>query len=188
MKIEMRNHVTEADGVIDKFYLEKLTIGQISEQKNVSGAAIVEYLAKHAVIFRGVENAIVARAHIEDVNTVNIGMFNEKIEKAEKAEKEKAEKEKGVKYDDKKPRWDLLPLELVEGIVKVLTFGAQKYQDDNWQHVDNAEKRYFAALMRHLTAYQSGETVDDEFGLSHLDHAACNLIFLRYFEKNKNKS
>jgi hypothetical protein len=94
---------------------------------------------------------------------------------------------KGVKYDGEKPRWDLLPLSTLEGAVKVLTFGAQKYADDNWKIVENAEKRYHSALMRHLVAYFNGETIDPESGLSHLDHVICNLVFLKWFEmQSKN--
>ena len=40
--------------------------------------------------------------------------------------------EKGLKLDFDKLRWDLLPIECVEEIVRVLTFGAKKYDDNNW--------------------------------------------------------
>ena len=69
---------------------------------------------------------------------------------------------KGVKYDEGKPRWDLLPLKEVEDIVRVLTFGSLKYEDDNWKRVPNQRKRYFAAMMRHLTAWWEGEKNDAE--------------------------
>jgi len=86
--------------------------------------------------------------------------------------------EEGRKYDGLKPRWDLLPLDAVEEIVHVLTYGAKKYADHNWIHVPNAKERYFAALMRHLKSYQGGEMLDPESGFSHLAHAGCCLIFL----------
>ncbi|KKM03271.1 hypothetical protein LCGC14_1776070, partial [marine sediment metagenome] len=56
----------------------------------------------------------------------------------------------GLKYDSEKPRWDLLPLDIIEQIVKVLTIEAQKYDDDNWRKVENGKKRYYAAMMRHI--------------------------------------
>lgn len=96
------------------------------------------------------------------------------------------QEEQGKKYDGGKPRWDLLPLSTIEEVVKVLTFGANKYGDNNWQLVNEAQKRYFAALLRHLTAYQRGEKVDSESGLSHLAHAATNLVFLLHFENSSN--
>ena len=91
---------------------------------------------------------------------------------------------KGIKHDQEKPRWDLLPLSAVEELVKVMTYGAGKYKPNNWQHV-KPHSRYFAACLRHLTAHQAGELLDPETQLSHLAHAATNLIFLLYFEKNK---
>lgn len=93
----------------------------------------------------------------------------------------------GMKFDDKKLRPSLLPVESLVGITEVLEFGAKKYDIDNWKQVDNGEHRYFNALMRHLWAYQSGEIVDDESGLHHLKHAGCCLLFMLYFiEQGEN--
>lgn len=91
----------------------------------------------------------------------------------------------GMKFDEDKLRWDLLPLDCVEEVVKILTFGAKKYAPNNWQLVENAEDRYYAALLRHLVAHKKGETIDPESGLLHLSHVACNIIFLLWLEKHK---
>ena len=88
----------------------------------------------------------------------------------------------GMKFDDEKPRWDLLPLDTVEEFVKVLTKGAEKYDDNNWKKVEG--RRYFSALLRHLKDHQRGEKNDPETGLSHLAHAGSNLIFLLWKEMN----
>jgi hypothetical protein len=88
----------------------------------------------------------------------------------------------GVKADAGKPDWSLLDLRQIEGCVKVLTFGAQKYARDNWKKVPDGKNRYYAALLRHLTAWQAGEKIDPESGMNHLDHAMCNLYFLRSFD------
>ena len=69
--------------------------------------------------------------------------------------------QKGVKYDQDKDRWDLLHYPQIEKLVKVLTLGAKKYDDNNWIKVPNAEQRYQAALMRHFTAYVKGENILD---------------------------
>jgi hypothetical protein len=90
--------------------------------------------------------------------------------------------EVGKKYDQEKPRWELLPLATVEDIVKVMTFGAKKYGDNNWKLVE-PKQRYFAAALRHLKAWQSGEIIDKESGLPHLAHALCSLLFLHYLDK-----
>jgi hypothetical protein len=87
-----------------------------------------------------------------------------------------------VKHDGGKPRWYLVPLISVQEIVKVMTFGAEKYEVDGWKHIENPKERYFSACMRHLTLHQAGELVDSESGLLHISHAACSLVFLIWFE------
>lgn len=94
----------------------------------------------------------------------------------------------GLKFDTGKLRWDLLPLECIEDCVKVLTMGANKYAPNNWQKVEGANERYYAALLRHLSAWRQGEEIDPESGVSHLGHIMCNVIFLSWLEKqNKNE-
>jgi Domain of unknown function (DUF5664) len=89
----------------------------------------------------------------------------------------------GKKYDGDKTRWDLLPIESMESVVKVLTMGATKYGDNNWQLVDNARERYYAAAMRHLVEWRKGNKIDNESGESHLAHVMCNMVFLMHFDK-----
>lgn len=89
----------------------------------------------------------------------------------------------GQKLDGDKNRWDLLPYEVVEDIVKVLTFGAKKYDDNNWQKVTPAKPRYFAAAMRHMVSWFGGEKLDPESGINHLAHASCCLLFLIWGDK-----
>ena len=89
------------------------------------------------------------------------------------------------KFDGGKLMWDLLPLGQVKKIVAVLTYGAKKYKPHQWKEVEDGENRYYAAMMRHIEAWQSGEKTDPESGLSHLAHAACCLIFTMFFEDKK---
>lgn len=91
----------------------------------------------------------------------------------------------GIKNDDGKARWDLLPWEEVGQVVEVLTHGAKKYAPENWKRVPNPQNRYFAAAMRHLHAHRLGDALDDETGLPHLAHAACCILFLMHFEALK---
>jgi hypothetical protein len=90
----------------------------------------------------------------------------------------------GRKFDGEKERYDLIPMECIEDLAKILTMGANKYAANNWQKLDNGEDRYFAALMRHLVASRKGEKIDEESGLSHLAHAMCNIVFLLWLEKH----
>lgn len=95
--------------------------------------------------------------------------------------------EEAIKNDikDGKLRWDLLPLELVEEIVKVFTFGSQKYAPNTWMNLENGERRYHAALLRHLCAFEKGETHDPESGLNHLSHVAWNALAILHFSLQK---
>lgn len=84
----------------------------------------------------------------------------------------------GLKYDGGKLEYGLLPPLALKATVDVLTFGAQKYERDNWKYVDDSKRRYFDALQRHLWAWKEGEIDDPESGKHHLAHAMCCLMFL----------
>jgi hypothetical protein len=87
----------------------------------------------------------------------------------------------GVKYDNNKPEYGLIPPYALEEVAKVLTFGAQKYDRDNWKKLDNLERRYFDAAQRHMWAIKRGEKNDPESSLHHAAHAiACMMFLLEY--------
>lgn len=85
----------------------------------------------------------------------------------------------GIKHDQGKLQWHLLPLKYLEGTIRVLMFGAKKYTPWNWRKGMPWSQPY-NALQRHLQAYIEGEAIDPESGEHHLDHALCCLIFLRF--------
>ena len=91
----------------------------------------------------------------------------------------------GRKFDSEKLRWDLLPFDCLNEIIRVLMHGANKYSDYGWQTVPNAKQRYFSALIRHVSAWWQGEKKDPESGLSHLAHAGCCLLFLMWFDRKE---
>lgn len=85
------------------------------------------------------------------------------------------------KDDSGKPRWSLLPWDVLLGVVHILGFGADKYGSENW--ANGADwSRYYNSTMRHLTAWWMGERSDPESGRSHLLHAICGLLFLAAYE------
>lgn len=90
----------------------------------------------------------------------------------------------GTKYDQEKPRLDLLDPDAVEGLAKVLTFGAKKYDAHNWRN-GIVYSRLMAALHRHLLAIQRGEDFDAESGLPHIDHLGCCWMFLSSLMKTR---
>ena len=88
---------------------------------------------------------------------------------------------KGAKLDAGKTRWDLVPLDMIEGVAEILTFGAQKYTEGGWKEVRNAKERYYSAMMRHYKQMINGELIDTESGQPHWKHFLTNAIFLGYF-------
>jgi hypothetical protein len=88
----------------------------------------------------------------------------------------------GRKNDGGKDPWHLVPWDAVRGIVRVLEFGAIKYEARNWEKGMDWSRCY-AALQRHLVAwFQDREKRDPETGYSHLWHAGCCLLFLIAYE------
>lgn len=87
--------------------------------------------------------------------------------------------DKPAKFDSTKVRLELVPPELVYAAGRAMTYGAIKYAPHNWSKPPGLEEeRLMGAVLRHLFAYQSGELIDNESGLSHLDHAAAALGML----------
>lgn len=87
----------------------------------------------------------------------------------------------GKKFDSGKPPMSLLSGIAKRKIARVLDFGRQKYDAHNWRK-GMAWSRLLDAAERHLDAYNMGEDLDPESGLSHLAHAACCLMFLLEYE------
>lgn len=100
----------------------------------------------------------------------------------EMASMDKQEKIGGIKHDDGKPRWDLLPYDAVEGAIIILTEGAHEYGERNWEEGMQWSRPY-AALQRHITSWWNGESFDKKSGKSHLWHALCELLFLVAYER-----
>ncbi len=91
-------------------------------------------------------------------------------------------KKGGEKHDSGKLRYDLLSHIALQGTTRVLMWGAVKYGENNWRR-GISYSRLFAAMMRHAWAWWGGEDLDPESGLSHLDHVACNVMFLQEMGK-----
>ena len=86
----------------------------------------------------------------------------------------------GTKNDNGKIRTDLLPAGALMKVAEVLTMGAEKYEDRNWEKgIDFG--RVYGALLRHLWAWQASENHDPESEKLHLAHAATNALFLLHY-------
>lgn len=109
-----------------------------------------------------------------------------KIEAKVGPEKPVEPEPEGKKFDSGKRRFSLIPKGVLREVIDVLEHGAAKYGVDNWQKVDDAKNRYYNALHRHVSAWwEDGEKVDPDTGKHHLAHAACNVLFLLWFELNE---
>lgn len=96
-----------------------------------------------------------------------------------------------IKHDSEKCRLELIPAEAMLALGEVLTYGARKYNDRNWELGMNWG-RVYGALMRHLWSWWAGKgptrlnfltgEIDHETGLSHLWHALACLAFLVTYE------
>lgn len=66
----------------------------------------------------------------------------------------------------------------LKAIIAVLSYGAQKYEAHSWKGV--ADERYWDAKFRHLLDVmdQYEDELDEESGLPHSFHEACNTLFL----------
>lgn len=90
----------------------------------------------------------------------------------------------GGRDDKEKTRFDLLEPYAIEQLAKVFTVGARKYSDNNWIQKPMAWSRIVASLYRHLNAFQQGEDIDPETGLSHAAHVAWNAMALLSYSKH----
>lgn len=88
----------------------------------------------------------------------------------------------GRKDDAGKARIELVPPEMMGAMATILTLGAEKYGERNWEK-GMAWSRIYGALERHMWAWWSGADCDHETGRSHLWHAACCIAFLVAYEE-----
>lgn len=91
----------------------------------------------------------------------------------------------GAKSDKGKPSIRMVPPQIVRDIAEVRAYGTDKYGDpDNWKDVEVG--RYVDALGRHLLGMlEDPHTVDEESGLEHYKHIACNASFICEILKDK---
>ncbi|MFW6225374.1 MAG: dATP/dGTP diphosphohydrolase domain-containing protein [bacterium] len=86
----------------------------------------------------------------------------------------------GLRYNQDKLRYDLVHPKAHEDMVAVLTDGAKKYFERNWE-LGMPWTTIIASLKRHLAAIERGEDYDSESGRLHVAHAACNIHFLNAY-------
>mgnify|MGYP003151237939 CR=1 FL=1 len=104
-------------------------------------------------------------------------------EEIARLQREPSQGEEGGQRDNHgKPRHDLIAPEMLDGVAAVLAFGAKKYGERDWEK-GLLWGGTLASTMRHLMVWMQREELDEESGLPHLDHAACNIMFLCAFAR-----
>lgn len=88
----------------------------------------------------------------------------------------------GLKLDQDKFKFSLLPWEPLMDVVRVMMFGEKKYAAHNWKK-GIAVTRLIDAGMRHRTAFLLGDDNDPESGISHLAHSVCCDLFALWMIK-----
>lgn len=97
-----------------------------------------------------------------------------------------------IKHNQNKPRYDLICPFAHEDLAKVLTFGSDKYEDNNWTKGDI--NTYIAALQRHLVDIKKAVNsnnlellIDEDSGLQHGAALMANSMFIHHFVNQKLK-
>lgn len=79
-----------------------------------------------------------------------------------------------------KPKLSLVPPQIIFDVAEVREYGNKKYPDggkNNWKNVDIDD--YKDALLRHTMEYlKDPKSKDEESGIEHYKHMACNIAFI----------
>lgn len=146
----------------------------ISSELEIARGAIVEAVSDIEVDDEYAEVCCNGETFVIETDIMDIILTKDPIEN------------KSVKNDiiDDKLRWDLLPMEEIEDIVRVYHAGAKKYGPNTWQDLDDGFERYRAATFRHMMAYLKGERMDKETNVHHLAAVAWNVITMLWYDKH----
>ena len=87
-----------------------------------------------------------------------------------------------------KPMMSLIEPDFITELAELLTFGANKYDRDNWKKCKHEDIHlYKDALLRHLYSYLNGQDRDPETNIHELVCVACNAMFLHYMENRNDR-
>lgn len=84
---------------------------------------------------------------------------------------------------DGKPRYDLIPHELLKRVAELYSRGAEKYNEDNWRLANSEQeyKRFRASAFRHFMQWMSNEEDED-----HASAIVFNVFCYEWHNKHKN--
>lgn len=114
------------------------------------------------------------------------GVDNDRFFICDECHKKRNDGTGGLKYDQEKLKSHLLSIPAMKGTAKILTLGSKKYAERNWE-AGMEFSRVYRAAFDHITDWWDGEDLDPDSGESHLDHAACCIMFLQQFVKDPER-
>lgn len=86
------------------------------------------------------------------------------------------------RFSEGKLRFDLIPPEADKMLAEILTMGAKKYADRNWEKgTFNLVKDIIGSLKRHLNLWELGEDFDIESKEHHTKHVLWNAMALAVY-------
>ena len=93
--------------------------------------------------------------------------------------------DQNIKSDAGKLELRLVPTQIIKDIAEIRMYGNAKYGDsESWKSVE--KERYIDALLRHALEYiENPKSVDEESGIEHYKHMACNMAFLCAMEEKE---
>ena len=108
----------------------------------------------------------------ETLHELRTKQLEEEIEQRTKGTDQKD----ALRYNEGKSPMHLLPMWVLEEIAEHYGRGAKKYSDWNWLQ-GGSTNVCFGAMLRHISAWQQGEDLDD-LGSHHMAAVAWNAIAL----------
>lgn len=102
----------------------------------------------------------------------------EPLDDTEELEQDREKLRKFAKDTKGKAKITLAPMQILKDVAEVREYGVKKYGSvDSWKEVPIED--YRDALFRHLLEYiKDPNSVDNESGIKHYKHIACNLAFI----------
>lgn len=94
----------------------------------------------------------------------------------------------GAKDSEGKLELSLVPPQIIRDIAEVRMYGNRKYEDsNNWKSVEI--EKFVDAFFRHwLLFIEEPDGIDEESGIKHYKHCACNMAFISALMKEKEKN
>ena len=107
----------------------------------------------------------------------------EPLDDTEELEQDRERLRKFAKDTKGKAKISLVPMQILKDVAEVREYGVKKYGSvDSWKEVPIED--YRDALFRHLLEYiKDPSGVDNESGIKHYKHIACNMAFICEMER-----